>query len=120
MKKILLLCLISLFSCNLLDIGQCLMSKPKIQELVLKVLSYNSTKDYSKMFSTIVSSLPDAFKDAIDCLSKPKDEETEDVTLKIPYCNDRKGFALCLNRHINDLYNNGYDFCYDEYCLSNG
>ena len=123
MKAILLLCLISLFSCNLIETGKCLLSKPKIKELGLKVIGYISTEDYSKIVPTILNSLSDILNDVIECFSKPKEEDDEDVTLlQYDDVNPYKCWMSEYNKCMRIIKTNPdrKKICYEEYCTGMG
>ena len=65
MKALLLLCLIALISCNVIDAFTCLSQQPKLVELVFKVISYVTSKDYTKILPALLGSVADiidAFK----------------------------------------------------------
>ncbi len=65
MKALLLLCLIALISCNVIDALTCLTQQPKLVELVFKVISYVTSKDYGSILPAVVGSIVDiidAFK----------------------------------------------------------
>ena len=93
MRVVLILCLLSLFACSIdiLEVGKCLLSKPKVLELALKVFSLISSQDYSNILPSVLNSLPDLFNALTECLSKT---ETE-TTLK-GGCEHPVRYAACL------------------------
>ena len=68
MKVLLLLCLIALISCSVVDVVTCLVSQPKLVELVLKLVSYVTTKDYAKILPAVLASLSDVVEAVKACL----------------------------------------------------
>ena len=94
MKVVLFLCLISLFACkiDILETVQCLISKPKVKELGLKLFSYVYTKEYSKILPSLVNSLPDLYNAFIECLTKKDDE---DIVLTGSSCAHPIRFSGC-------------------------
>ena len=71
MKAILVLCLISLITCNaVVDFLKCLVSDPTVQSLALKIFSYIYTKDYSKILPAIINAVPNLYKAVMTCLGK--------------------------------------------------
>ena len=97
MRIVLLLCLISLFACkvDLLETLKCVVSKPKVQELGLKLFSYLYTKEQSELVPALLKSLPDLYNAVVECLSNPN----QDVVLKSKADDDKckhpVKFALC-------------------------
>ena len=77
MKAILFLFLISLLACkiNIIEIGICLVSKSKIQEMGSQILSKVSTEEYSEILQTLFNSIPDIYRAVIECISEPIDDE---------------------------------------------
>ena len=98
MRIVLLLCLISLFACkvDLLETLKCVVSKPKVQELGLKLFSYLYTKEYSELVPALLKSLPDLYNAVVECLSNPN----QDVVLKSTAADDKCKhpvlYALCM------------------------
>ena len=93
MRVVLILCLLSLFACsiNILEVGKCLLSKPKVLELALKVFSLISSQDYSNILPSVMNSLPELLNALTECLSKTQEE----VTLK-GACQHPVRHAACL------------------------
>ena len=77
MKAFVFLFLISLIACkiNIIEVGICLVSKPKVQELGLKIVSKVVTKEYSEILTTMINSVPDIYAAVTECLSNPTDDE---------------------------------------------
>lgn len=59
MKFILVLCLLALISCDVLDVLKCLASNPKVQELVLQLVSLLVNQEYDKILPLVLSKLGD-------------------------------------------------------------
>ena len=95
MKIILLLCLLTLFSCkiDLIETAKCLISQPKIKELGLQIFNHIKSKDFSKILQTLMNSLPDLYNNLTKCLSEPDDEN---VILKAPpNCKHPFNYSVC-------------------------
>ena len=84
MRNILFLCLLALFTCKLdfFETAKCVISKPKVQELGLKLFSYLYTKDYDKILPAILYSFSDLTTAIKDCLTDNHDDD--DVVLTAP------------------------------------
>ena len=80
MRNILFLCLLALFTCkfDFFETAKCVISKPKVQELGLKLFSYLYTKDYNKILPAILNSFSDLTTAFKDCLA---DNHDNDVVL---------------------------------------
>lgn len=57
MKFLLVLCLLALISCDVVDALKCLVSQPKVQELVLKALSLVASKEYDQLLPLLLANL---------------------------------------------------------------
>ena len=79
MKAVLFLCLLALFSCklNIIETAQCLISRPKVQLLALKVLNLVYNKDFSNVLPTLVNSFPELYNAFLECT-----KNEEEVVLK--------------------------------------
>ena len=96
MRIILFLCLLALFTCkfDFFETAKCIISKPKVQELGLKLFSYLYTKDYDKILPAILNSFSDLKTAIKDCLT---DNDDDDVVLTTPQnCKDPKGYDICI------------------------
>ena len=84
MRIILFLCLLALFTCkfDFFETAKCVISKPKVQELGLKIFSYLYTKDYEKILPAILNSFSDLTTAIKECLTDNHDDD--DVVLKTP------------------------------------
>ena len=120
MKNILFLCLLALFTCKLdfFETAKCIISKPKVQELGLKLFSYLYTKDYEKILPAILNSFSDLTTAIKDCLT----DKDNDVTLfkkPVRICSTEafKCFTMCTIDHYSD---DGLSYCrencYAKYC----
>ncbi len=122
MRNILFLCLLSLFTCKLdfFETAKCVISKPKVQELGLKLFSYLYTKDYEKILQAILNSFSDLTTAVKDCLT----DNDDDVALfKKPVRELCKESLDCImlcrirhRQHKDSGYSNCMDKCYDKYC----
>ena len=103
MKAILFLFLISLIACkiNFIEIGICLVSKSKIQEIGSQILSKVSTKEYSEILPTLFNSIPDIYKAVTECISKSTNDEPilkgMDPTQMYDYADKEKAPEGCRN-----------------------
>ena len=57
MKFLLVLCLLALISCDVVESLKCLVSQPKVQELVLKVLNLVLNKEYDQLLPLLLANL---------------------------------------------------------------
>ena len=57
MKFLLVLCLLALISCDVVDALKCLVSQPKVQELLLKVLSLVVNKQLDQLVPLLLANL---------------------------------------------------------------
>ena len=98
MRNILFLCLLALFTCKLdfFETAKCVISKPKVQELGLKLFSYLYTKNYEKILPAILGSFSDLTTAIKDCLTD-NNHDDDDVVLKTPpnYKNPKKCIKIC-------------------------
>ena len=64
MKVVLVLCLLAFMSCqkDIIEIGKCIYESPKVKELISDVMVAIVTKDFSKLWPKIQSSLPEPSK----------------------------------------------------------
>ena len=94
MKVVLFLCLITLFACkaDILEVAQCLISKPEFKELGLQLINHFSNQDYSKLVPSMLNSLPELFNAVTECLTKKDD----DVVLKVSSCEHPVRYAGCV------------------------
>ena len=76
MKVVLVLCLLAFMSCqkDIIEIGKCIYESPKVKELISDVMVAIVTKDFSKLWPKIQSSLPELIQVVIKCVN----EENED------------------------------------------
>ena len=99
MKALVFLFLISLIACkaNIIEVGICLVSKPKVQELGLKIVSKVLTKEYSEILPTLLNSIPDVYKAVVECLSNPTDDEPIlQIREKAPAgCRNAREYGVC-------------------------
>ena len=105
MRNILFLCLLALFTCkfDFFETAKCVISKPKVQELGLKLFSYLYTKDYDKILPAILNSLSDLTTAIKDCLTDNHDDD--DVVLTIPpNCKNPNEFAVCIKNCFSRRY----------------
>ncbi len=115
MRNILFLCLLALFTCKLdfFETAKCVISKPKVQELGLKLFSYLYTKDYDKILPAILNSFSDLTTAIKDCLTDNHDDD--DVVLTAPAnCKNPIYYDLCMKRCNGDVF---CEFgCNVDYC----
>ena len=101
MKAFVFVFLISLIACkiNIIEVGICLVSKPKVKELGLKVLSKVLTKEYSEILPTVLNSIPDIYTALTECLSNPTDDEPIlQQRDKAPEgCRNAREYGVCRN-----------------------
>ena len=101
MKAILFLFLISLIACkiNIIEIGMCLVSKYKIQEIGSEILSKISKKEYSEILPTLFNSIPDIYKVVTECLSEPTDDEpilkVKELEKATAGCRNAREYGVC-------------------------
>ena len=118
MRNILFLCLLALFTCklNFFETAKCVISKPKVQELGLKLFSYLYTKDYDKILPAILNSFSDLTTAVKDCLT---DNHDDDVVLTAPpkKCGNPIAYNLCI-KTCNILRNDGGIFNCGDVCLA--
>ena len=102
MKVVLVLCLLAFMSCqkDITEIGKCIYESPKVKELISDVMVAIVTKDFSKLWPKIQSSLPELIQVVIKCVT----EENEDsVNLqKITENCDRAVIHKCCENCRND------------------
>ncbi len=68
MKFLLVLCLFALITCNFVDTFNCLIKQPKLVELVLKIFSYITTKDYDKILPAVIGAIGDIITAIKTCI----------------------------------------------------
>ena len=119
MRTVLLLCLISLFACkvDVLEILKCVVSKPKVQELGLKLFSYLYTKEYSELVPALLKSLPDLYNAVVECVSNPN----QDVLLKSSAAGDKCEhiikYTLCtLGCEDENPFQDCHKICSETFC----
>ena len=112
MRTVLLLCLLSLFACKIdfLESVKCIISKPKVQELGLKLFSHLYTKQYSEMLPALLKSLPDLQNAVVECLSNPN----KDIVLESAGCGF--SYTFCLLGCIDSSDRLCQSKCSDKYC----
>lgn len=96
MKVFLYLCLFALLSCKMdfWETAVCVISKPKVQEVGLKVFNHVLTKEFNEIWQTLVTALPELQKSVLECLSGIQGEEDE-VILKNNGCKHWTEYLLC-------------------------
>ena len=117
MRNILFLCLLALFTCkfDFFETAKCVISKPKVQELGLKLFSYLYTKDYDKILPTILNSFSDLTTAVKDCLT---DNHDDDVVLAAsPNCRNLIAYNSCIKScSIRKKAEDGGPFNCGPYC----
>lgn len=108
MRTVLLLCLISLLACktDFLEVVKCVISKPKVQELGLKLFSYLVNKQYSEILPAVLKSLPDLYTAVVDCLSNSNQE----IVLQAKAGGCPAMYYICIIGGGSDYH------CYHSYC----
>ena len=98
MRNILFLCLLALFTCkfDFFETAKCVISKPKVQELGLKLFSYLYTKDYEKILPAILNSFSDLTTAIKDCLTDNHDDDDDVLLTAPPNCKHPKAYAQCI------------------------
>ena len=118
MKAVLFLCLFALFTCSIDDVigtVKCVVRKPKVQELGLKLFSYLYTKDYDKILPAVLGSLPDLFQAVTECVSQ-KVVNDDDVVLKDnSVCPHWVKYLLCTTK-CKLLDSDCCQACFDQNC----
>ena len=110
MKVVLVLCLLAFMSCqkDITEIGKCIYESPKVKELISDVMVAIVTKDFSKLWPKIQSSLPELIQVVIKCVT----EENEDVVNLQNYfkiCSKTvidKCCQNCINQHADESQEN--------------
>ena len=119
MRNILFLCLLALFTCklNFFETAKCVISKPKVQELGLKLFSYLYTKDYDKILPAILNSFSDLTTAIKDCLTDNHDDDV--VLTALPNCKNLKDFSQCIRTCFGGRYRIGCksnNNCFKKHC----
>ena len=112
MRNILFLCLLALFTCkfDFFETAKCVISKPKVQELGLKLFSYLYTKDFDKILPSILNSFSDLTTAIKDCLT---DNHDDDVVLQAPAnCKNPIYYDLCMKNCKDSICEFGCDVNY--------
>ena len=115
MRNILFLCLLALFTCkfDFFETAKCVISKPKVQELGLKLFSYLYTKDYDKILPAILNSFSDLTTAVKDCLA---DNHDDDVVLLSapPNCKHPRDYEKCMKGCYGTL--TCHRGCFHNFC----
>ena len=72
MKAVLFLCLLAFMACekDIIDIGTCIYTAPKVQEIISEAMVAIITKDYTKIIDKIKESLPELIQIVIGCITE--------------------------------------------------
>ena len=117
MKVFLYLCLFALLSCKMdfWETAVCVISKPKVQEVGLKVFNHVLTKEFNEIWQTLVTALPELQKSVLECLSGIQGEEDE-VILKSYGCKHWNDYLICSVPCGPTDNQNCMLECYREWC----
>ena len=123
MRNILFLCLLALFTCkfDFFKTAKCVISKPKVQELGLKLFSYLYTKDYEKILPAVLNSFSDLTTAIKDCLTDNHDDDEVVLTAAPKKCKNplfyNKCMKSCKPRSLKSfgIFNCG-EGCSSQYC----
>ena len=118
MKVFLVLCLMAFITCkkSIIDIGMCMYKDPKVKDVVNTAVIAFVTKDYGKILPKIISSIPDIFKAALNCIVEEEEVTPKAVTYK---CTRHELYECGIN--CKTLYKGikeKYDECH-ELCVKN-
>ena len=117
MKAVLFLCLLALFACNndIIATIKCIIGKPEVQNLGLKIISYIVNKNYGKILPEILNSLPDLIKAIKGCISEKIENDDEVVLKNEPLCNQWFNYLEC-SEPCGLIDEDCINACFDKYC----
>ena len=89
MKAFLFLCLLAFMTCekDIIDIGKCIYKAPKVQEIISEAMIAIVTKDFNKLLSKIMESLPELIRIVLGCINEqPAIEDAPKAEIYNPQC----------------------------------